>query len=218
MNKQRMISNLCEDKIVAVIRAEDSTQAIKIAEACLEGGISILEITFTIPFAHKVIEELALRFSHGQVTLGAGTVLDSETARIAILSGAEFVVSPFIHIDVIRLCNRYGIPCFPGAMTVKEAAEAMEAGADIIKLFPGEIYGPSMIRSLKGPLPQVNIMPTGGVDTENIKEWLKAGAVAVGVGSSLIGSAREGDYSSITAKSRLFVERVREYREEAAGR
>lgn len=138
-----------------------------------------MEITFTVPFAHKVIEQLANHFTSGEVTLGAGTVLDPETARMAILSGAQFVVSPYVDAETIRLCNRYGIPCMPGAMTVKEAVEGMSAGADIIKLFPGEVYGPSMIRSLKGPLPQINVMPTGGVNEQSITEWLDAGAVAV---------------------------------------
>lgn len=212
MNKLQVISRLCEEGIVAVIRADNSEQAVKIAEACLRGGISSLEITFTVPYAHQVIEKLSNHFSPGEVTIGAGTVLDTETARIAILSGAQFVVSPFVNTEVIRLCNRYGIPCMPGAMTVKEAIEGMEAGADIIKLFPGETYGPSMIRSLKGPLPQVNLMPTGGVNLNTITDWFEAGAVAVGVGGSLISSASQGDYASITEKSRQLVDKVKAFR------
>ncbi|HTG68009.1 MAG TPA: bifunctional 2-keto-4-hydroxyglutarate aldolase/2-keto-3-deoxy-6-phosphogluconate aldolase [Candidatus Udaeobacter sp.] len=212
MNKLRVINRLCEEGIVAVIRADNSEQAVKIAEACLRGGISSLEITFTVPYAHQVIEKLSNHFSPGEVTIGAGTVLDPETARIAILSGAQFVVSPFVNAEVIRLCNRYGIPCMPGAMTVKEVIEGMEAGADIIKLFPGETYGPAMVRSLKGPLPQVNLMPTGGVNIDTITKWLEAGAVAVGVGGSLISSAEHGDYASITEKSRQLVDKVKAFR------
>ncbi|MCM3118085.1 bifunctional 2-keto-4-hydroxyglutarate aldolase/2-keto-3-deoxy-6-phosphogluconate aldolase [Neobacillus sp. MER 74] len=211
INKLQVVHRLCAEGIVAVIRAEDSEQAIKIAEACLRGGISSLEITFTIPRAHQVIEALSNHFSPGEVTIGAGTVLDPETARIAILSGAQFIVSPYVNTDTIQLCNRYGIPCMPGAMTVKEAIEGMEAGADIIKLFPGETYGPSMIRSLKGPLPQINLMPTGGVNLETITDWLEAGAVAVGVGGSLISSAKQGDYATITEKSRQLVEKVKTF-------
>ncbi len=213
INKLKVIKRICDEGIVAVVRADNGEQAIKIAEACLEGGISSLEITFTVPFAHKVIEQLANHFTSGEVTLGAGTVLDPETARMAILSGAQFVVSPYVDAETIRLCNRYGIPCMPGAMTVKEAVEGMSAGADIIKLFPGEVYGPSMIRSLKGPLPQINVMPTGGVNEQSITEWLDAGAVAVGVGGSLISSAKHGDYASITSKSKRLVDKVRAFRE-----
>nr|WP_053377844.1 bifunctional 2-keto-4-hydroxyglutarate aldolase/2-keto-3-deoxy-6-phosphogluconate aldolase [Paenibacillus sp. FJAT-27812] len=212
MNKLKVINRLCEEGIVAVIRADHSDQAVKIAEACLRGGISSLEITFTVPYAQRVIEKLSNHFAPGEVTIGAGTVLDSETARIAILSGAQFVVSPFVNTDVIQLCNRYGIPCMPGAMTVKEALEGMEAGADIIKLFPGETYGPPMIRSLKGPLPQLNLMPTGGVNVDTITEWLEAGAVAVGVGGSLISSAKQGDFATITEKSRQLVDKVKAFR------
>jgi len=212
INKLQVVNRLCEEGIVAVIRADNSEQAVKIAEACLQGGISSLEITFTIPRAHQVIETLSNHFSSGEVLIGAGTVLDPETARMAILSGAQFIVSPYVNTDIVQLCNRYGVPCMPGAMTVKEAIEGMEAGADIIKLFPGETYGPSMIHSLKGPLPQVNLMPTGGVNIDTITDWLEAGAVAVGVGGSLISSAKHGDYAAITEKSRQLVERVKAFR------
>lgn len=212
IQKHKILSKLCEEGVVAVIRAEDGNQAVKIAEACLLGGISSLEITFTVPFAHHVIERLTAHFSGQEVTLGAGSVLDPGTARIAILSGAQFVVSPYVNHQVIRLSNLYGVPCLPGAMTVKDAVEAMESGVDVIKLFPGEAYGPSVIRSFKGPLPQANFMPTGGVDVDNIEEWLKSGAVAVGVGGSLIGSAKTGDYASITEKSRKLVDKVKKFR------
>jgi 2-dehydro-3-deoxyphosphogluconate aldolase/(4S)-4-hydroxy-2-oxoglutarate aldolase len=159
-----------------------------------------------------VIESLSKHFASDDVVVGAGTVLDSETARIAILSGAEFVVSPFVQPDVMRMCNRYAVLCMPGAMTIKEVAEGLEYGADIVKLFPGEALGPSMIRSIKGPLPQANLMPTGGVDVDTIEQWLKAGAVAVGVGGSLIAPAKTGDYAAITEKSRQLVEKVRAFR------
>lgn len=212
IRKHRVAGKLCEAGVVAVIRADDSGQAVKIAEACVKGGITSLEITFTIPYAHHVIESLSEHFASEDVVVGAGTVLDPETARIAILSGAEFVVSPFVQPDVMRMCNRYAVLCMPGAMTIKEVAEGLEYGADIVKLFPGEALGPAMIRSIKGPLPQANLLPTGGVDVDTIEQWLKAGAAAVGVGGSLIAPARTGDYAAITEKSRQLVEKVRAFR------
>jgi len=212
LRKHLTVHRLIENGVVAVIRAENSEQAIRIAEACVEGGIHSLEFTFTIPYAHQVIENTARHFAGTDVVVGAGTVLDAETARVAILSGAAFVVSPAVSADVLRLCNRYAVPCMPGAMSIRDVIEAMEGGADIVKLFPGEAFGPSMIRSIKGPLPQANVMPTGGVDASNIEEWLKAGASAVGVGGSLIAPAKTGDYAAITAKSKQLVEKVQAFR------
>jgi 2-dehydro-3-deoxyphosphogluconate aldolase/(4S)-4-hydroxy-2-oxoglutarate aldolase len=144
--------------------------------------------------------------------LGAGTVMDPETARIAILSGAQYVVSPYLNIDTVKLCNRYRIPVMPGAMTIKEVVEGMEAGADIIKIFPGELFGPRIIKAIKGPLPQAQLMPTGGVDLDNVQEWIKAGAAAVGAGSSLTSGAKTGDYASITRKAKEFVAKIKETR------
>ena len=149
-----------------MIRAESREQAARIAEACAEGGVAALEITFTVPGAAGVIEHLAKEFSR-KILLGAGTVLDPETARIAILAGAHFIVSPALNLDTARLCNRYQIPYMPGAATIKEVIEGMECGADIIKVFPGEILGPGFIKAVKGPLPQAQLMPTGGVGVEN---------------------------------------------------
>lgn len=135
---------------MAVIRAENEDKAVRITEACLKGGVAAIEITFTVPGAHKVIESLANRFSNEQIILGAGTVLDPETARIAILSGASYIVSPSLNLDTVKLCNRYRIACMPGAMTIREVIECLESGADIIKIFPGELFGPKIIKSIKG--------------------------------------------------------------------
>ncbi|RYG63671.1 bifunctional 4-hydroxy-2-oxoglutarate aldolase/2-dehydro-3-deoxy-phosphogluconate aldolase [bacterium] len=212
MPKLDILHRLTSVGLVAVVRAESAEQAIRISEATLEGGCPAIEVTFTVPGAHKVIEALAERYKASELILGAGTVLDPETARIAILSGATYVVSPSLNLETVRLCNRYQVPIMPGAMTIREVIEAMEAGADIIKLFPGEAFGPGFIKSIKGPLPQAPLMPTGGVDVENVGEWIAAGAVAVGAGSSLIGAAKTGDYAKITATAREFIAKIAEAR------
>ena len=212
MDKEKIITKICDSGIVAVVRANDSEQAIRIADACIEGGVPAIELTFTVPGAHHVIEELSKRYTPDQIILGAGTVMDSETARIAILSGAQYIVSPYFNLETVKLCNRYRVACMPGAMTIKEVVEAMEAGADIVKLFPGEIGGPKMIKAIRGPVPYAKIMPTGGVDVNNVAEWIKAGAVAVGAGSSLTAGAKTGDYAAITAMGREFVKKIREAR------
>lgn len=153
--------------VVAVVRAESSEQAVKIADACLKGGISAIEITFTVPGAADVIKDLVANYKNGEMIIGAGTVLDSETARIAILAGAQYIVSPSFNAETVKLCNRYQIPIMAGCMTIKkEVVDAMEAGTDIIKLFPGEALGASFVKALKGPLPQAPVMPTGGVALE----------------------------------------------------
>lgn len=210
MRKGEVLSKIKEGGLVAVVRAENSEQAFKITEACIAGGVAAIEITFTVPDAHIVINDLSKRYGQGEIVIGAGTVLDPETARIAILSGAQYVVSPALNEDTVKLCNRYQIACMPGAMTVKEAIECMEAGADVIKIFPGELFGPAIIKAIKGPLPQATMMPTGGVSLENVGEWIKAGAVAVGVGGNLTGGAKNGDYASITAIAKQFIEKIKE--------
>ncbi len=210
--KLDLLRRMTEAGLVAVVRAETQDQALRITEATLEGGCPAVEITFTVPGAQHVIEALAARHRPSELILGAGTVLDPETARIAILSGATYVVSPSLNPETVRLCNRYQVPVMPGAMSIREVIEAMEAGADIIKLFPGELFGPGMMRAIKGPLPQAPLMPTGGVDLSNVGEWIKAGAVAVGVGGSLTAGARTGDYAAITRAAREFLERIRDAR------
>lgn len=209
MDKEIVISKICDVGLVAVVRAETKDEAKRITEACIAGGVVAVEVTFTVPGAHEIISELAKTYSSDEILLGAGTVLDPETARIAILSGAQYVVSPCLNIDTVRLCNRYRIPIMPGAMTIKEVVEGMEAGADIIKVFPGEQFGPSFVKAIKGPLPQAKIMPTGGVSLDNIGEWIKAGCVAVGIGGNLTGGAKTGDYQSIMTKGKQYIEAIR---------
>ncbi len=212
MDKNEVIKRICDCGVVAVVRAENADQAIKIAGACVEAGIAAIEITFTVPGAAEVIKVLSETYSSGEIIIGAGTVLDTETARVAILAGASFVVSPCLKQKVVELCNRYQVACMPGAMTIKEVVECMEAGADIVKIFPGELFGPAFIKAIKGPLPYAKLMPTGGVSLENANEWIKAGCVAVGVGGNLTAGAKKGDYQSISDIGKKFVEKVREAR------
>lgn len=209
IEKYNTLKRMLDNGVVAVVRAENAEQAIKIAEAVKNGGIESIEITLTVPGAIDVIKELKKAYPNNEVIIGAGTVLDSETARAALLAGAEYIVSPNLNLDVVRLCNRYQKICMPGAMTLKEIIEAMEAGADVIKLFPGNVFGPSMVKAIKGPLPYANIMPTGGVTISNVGDWIKAGCVAVGVGGELTAGAKTGDYALVTQTARAFIEAVR---------
>ena len=209
MDKQKVISKIREVGVVAVVRAESAEQAIKITDACIKGGIPAIELTFTVPGANRVIEELAKHYKEDEIILGAGTVLDPETARIAILAGAQYIVSPYYDEETIRLCNRYAVPCMPGCMTIHDVVKSLEMGCDIIKLFPGDVFGPQMVKDIKGPIPQAKIMPTGGVSADNVDEWINAGVVAVGAGSSLTKGAKTGDYEAITAEAKKFVENIK---------
>ncbi len=211
MPKIEVLRKITASGLVAVIRAENPDQASSIAEACGLGEVAALEITFTVPGASGVIEHLAKKFA-GKILLGAGTVLDPETARIAILAGAQFVVSPAVNAETARLCNRYQVPYMPGAATIREVIEAMECGADIVKVFPGEVLGPAFVKAVNGPLPQAQLMPTGGVTLDNVADWIKAGSVAVGVGGNLTAGAKTGDFASITHLAQQFVKKIKEAR------
>lgn len=203
--KEQVLLSIKDSGMVAVVRGETSDKAMEIVEKCIEGGIKAIELTFTVPYAHRVIEDISRKYGDS-IILGAGTVLDSETARIALLSGAEFIVSPHFNPEVTRLCNRYRKASMAGILTITEAVEAMEAGVDILKLFPGDLFGPAFIKDIRGPLPYAQIMPTGGVSAENAGDWIRAGAVAVGAGSSLM----KGD---VKANAALFMENIRQARE-----
>jgi 2-dehydro-3-deoxyphosphogluconate aldolase/(4S)-4-hydroxy-2-oxoglutarate aldolase len=213
MDKELILTKIQECGVVAVVRAETCEQAERITDACIEGGVAAIELTFTVPHADKVIEGLAKKYTPDQIILGAGTVMDAATARIAMLAGAQYIVSPYFDLDTVKMCNRYRVAVMPGIMSVREAVMAMEAGADILKIFPGELFGPSIIRAIKGPIPYAKMMPTGGVDINNVGEWIKAGAVAVGAGSSLTAGAKTGDYALITKTAKQFVENIKKARE-----
>lgn len=208
MIKEEILTKISDAGLVAVVRAESSDQALKITDACIKGGVAAIEITFTVPGAHRVIADLANTYTNNEILLGAGTVLDSETARIALLEGAQYIVSPNLNKETAKLCNRYRVPYMPGAMTIKEVVEGMETGADIIKVFPGSLFGPKIIKNILGPIPQARLMPTGGVDADNVGEWIKAGSVAVGVGSALTKGAKTGDYQLITDTAKKIIDGI----------
>lgn len=214
MDKERILTRIQDCGIVAVVRAESTDKAERIVDACMEGGVAAIELTFTVPHADKVIEELAKKYDENDIILGAGTVMDPATARIAMLSGAQYIVSPFLDIETLKMCNRYRVAMMPGIMTVREGVLAMENGADILKVFPGDLYGPKIIKDILGPIPYAKMMPTGGVDVNNVGEWIKAGAVAVGAGSSLTAGAKTGDYKKITETAKQFVENIKAARAE----
>ena len=205
MKKEQVLSRLKEDCLVAVVRAKNLEQGEKVVDAIIAGGINFIEITMTMDEGNPVefIAAMAKKYKdNDKIVIGAGTVLDPETARQVILAGANYVVSPGLNVETIKLCNRYRVPMLPGVIT------AMEAGCDIIKVFPGNIVGPAAISSFKGPLPQGEFMPSGGVDVDNVDKWIKAGAYAVGTGSSLTKGAKTGDYAAVTAKAQEFVAAV----------
>lgn len=216
--KEQQLARVLDTGIVAVIRARSGDLLADVAEALLAGGIDVMEITFTVPGAVRVLERVAERMGQ-RVLLGAGTVLDPETARAALLAGAEFIVSPHTNLDVIRLCRRYSKLVMPGAMTPTEVVTAWQAGADIVKVFPSEITGPKYLRALHGPLPQIRLMPTGGVDLNTAADFLRCGACALGIGGSLVEkkAVETGDMTRIESLARQFVAIVKETRHAMTG-
>jgi len=211
MRKEQVLTRMKEDCLVAVVRAKNKEQGEKVIDAIIAGGINFIEITMTMDEGNPVefIQFMADKYrNNDKVVIGAGTVLDPETARAVILAGANYVVSPGLNVETIKLCNRYRVPMLPGVMSPTEAITALESGCDIIKVFPGNVVGPGAISSFKGPLPQGDFMPSGGVDVDNVDKWIKAGACAVGTGSSLTKGAKTGDFAAVTAKAREFVEAV----------
>ncbi len=209
------VQRMTDAGIVAVVRAPDPGGLVDVVAALADGGVTVAEVTFTVPGAAEVIRAAKAQLG-GRVLLGAGTVLDTETARLAILAGAEFVVSPTLNFDVIRLCKRYGVPVLPGAYTPTEILAAWEAGADIVKVFPADALGPAFVRAMRGPLPQVRLMPTGGVDLSTAADFLAAGAVCLGVGSQLVEpvAVKTRDYARLTDLARQYVAAVREARQQ----
>ena len=212
MEKSEVLKRLTDCGVVAVVRAENEETAIKISEACIKAGIVGIEITFTVPGALEIIRTLTKKYKPQEMLVGAGTVLDSETARAAILAGANYIVSPCLDVATVKTCLRYQVACMPGAMTIKEVMECMEAGADIVKIFPGNLFGPKIIKAFRGPIPQAKMMPTGGVNADNAGEWIKAGAVAVGAGSELTAGSKTGDWDSIVEIGKKMVAAVAEAR------
>lgn len=185
MSRHEDLQRVMNSGIVAVIRSTSSDQLVEVAKALYEGGVDVLEVTFTVPNVLQIIADVRQALGK-KVLLGAGTVLDPESARAAFLAGAEYVVAPTVNLDVIKISNRYDKLCMPGALTPTEILTAWDAGAQVIKLFPADLGGPGYLKSLRGPLPQVRFLPTGNVNLGNIADYLKAGACAVGLGGSLV--------------------------------
>ncbi len=204
---------MLETGVVGVVRTESSKELLQVAEAIREGGVRCIEIAMTTPNALRVIEEVASKLD--DVLVGAGTVLDPETARMAILAGAEFIVSPTLNFKVIELAKRYSKVVAPGTFSPTEILSAWEAGADIVKVFPATRLGPQYFRDIKAPLPQVRLMPTGGVDASNAAEFIRAGADVICVGSALIDkkAIAEGRLEVLTENARRLIEAVRQGRE-----
>ena len=209
MTKLEQMQRIEECGIVAIIRANSSEELFDTAVAIKNGGVDVIEITMTTPDALQVIRDVADRLGDS-VLIGVGSVLDAETARAAMLAGAEFVVSPVTKTDIIEICNRYGKVVIPGAFTPTEILRAWETGADYVKVFPASGVGPSYIKDIKAPLPQIPLIPTGGVTAENAAEFIKAGAAALGVGSALVSQdiIDSGDFATLTEKAKSLVTAV----------
>lgn len=208
--KHTIISKLKNNFLFAVIRGKSADEATEISEAVYEGGIKNIEVTFTTPQADESIKALAQKYAGTDMVVGAGTVMDAVTARIAIIAGAEFIVSPNFVPEIATICNTYAIPYLPGCGTVTEIANAMATGVDIVKAFPGGILGPDFIKNVHGPIPHVEIMPSGGVGLENMHEWIDAGAWAVGIGSALTKGMKEKGLDQVKANATEFVKKYEE--------
>jgi 2-dehydro-3-deoxyphosphogluconate aldolase / (4S)-4-hydroxy-2-oxoglutarate aldolase len=212
-NSADQLQRILNTGVVAIIRAPSGELLVDVAQSLLCGGIDAVEITFTVPNAHRVLETVADRLGD-KVLLGAGTVLDPETARIALLAGAQFIVAPNVSLPTIELCKRYGALVMPGAFTPTEIVAAWQAGADIVKVFPSEVTGPAYLKAVRAPLPQIRLMPTGGVNLQTAADFLKAGACALGIGGSLVSAdaIKNRDWKGIESLARQYVEIVQNTR------
>ncbi|MDM7524846.1 bifunctional 4-hydroxy-2-oxoglutarate aldolase/2-dehydro-3-deoxy-phosphogluconate aldolase [Lacticaseibacillus rhamnosus] len=205
MQKYDYLNRLINTGCVAVVRGDDADEAVKTVDAVIAGGVTGIELTFTVPHADKALDELSEKYGDREdVLIGAGTVLDPATARLAIIAGAKFIVSPSFNADVAKICNLYSIPYTPGCFTPTEIQTALEAGVDLVKVFPGSVAGPAMVKALHGPFPQLAIMPTGGVSLDNLETWFDAGVTLVGAGSNLTAAAKTGDYAGVTATAKKY--------------
>src|ERR1700687_936432 len=213
MSKESQLRQVLDGGIVAVVRSHDSNQLVEVARALADGGVTTVEITMTVPGALDVIRQVRQALGD-RLLLGAGTILDPETARAALLAGAEYIVAPTVNLDVIRLCQRYNKLVMPGAFTPTEILAAWEAGADIVKVFPAEVVGPAFFKALRGPLPQIRLMPTGGVDLTTAAAFLKAGACCLGIGSQLVEprAVAERNFNRIRELARQYVSIVNQCR------
>jgi 2-dehydro-3-deoxyphosphogluconate aldolase/(4S)-4-hydroxy-2-oxoglutarate aldolase len=210
MSRIEDLNRVLQTGIVAILRVPTSDQLAGVARALFEGGIDVIEVTFTVPNALEILAAVKKDLGN-RVLLGMGTVLDPESARAALLAGAEFIVSPSLNLDVIRLCHRYDKVVMPGAFTPTEILAAWEAGADVVKVFPSDAVGPSYLKALRGPFPQIRLMPTGGVNLETLPEFIKAGACAVGVGGSVVEpqAIRDGNFTRLRELAAQYVQALK---------
>ncbi len=205
MQRAELLEKVIKSGVVLVVRADSAEDAVKIVEAVVDGGIKSIELTYSVPRANDVIADLVATYAGTDVMIGAGTVLEATSARLAIIAGAQFIVSPTFNKEVAKICNLYQIPYIPGVMTPLEAQTAMEYGSELIKLFPGDIAGAAMIKDLKGPFPYINVMPSGGVNESNVAEWFKVGATAVSAGGGVTSPALTGDFAGVKVNAEKFM-------------
>jgi 2-dehydro-3-deoxyphosphogluconate aldolase / (4S)-4-hydroxy-2-oxoglutarate aldolase len=215
MSKHKVMSALRQSGAVAIIRTDNPSDLVAVSAALSKGGIKFVEITMTVPGALEIIRDAVAQLKGVDAYIGAGTVLDAATARAAILAGATFIVSPAFDPETVKLCNMYGVVVMPGAFTPTEVLQAWKSGADIVKLFPGDIGGPAYLKNLKGPYPQIELLPTGGINFDTAPTYIKAGAIAVGAGNALVSNAliAAKDFAKITENAERFARIVREAKE-----
>jgi len=214
MEKRDIFNRMISEGLIPVIRVTSAQEAMDVSDAIKEGGISLIEITMSVQGAIDVIKELTKKYKD-EIIMGAGTILDPETARAALLAGAQFIVTPTLNLEVIQMAHRYSAVVVPGAMTPTEILTAWNAGADMVKVFPAaQLGGPEYLKALKGPLPQILLVPTGGVNLQNAGAFIKAGASAIGVGGELVDkkAVKERTFNVITENARAFLKAVREAR------
>ena len=209
MDKRKAVQIIEESGVIAIMRAQSSDQLLQAADAIRAGGVQAIEVTMTTPGALEVIAEARKRYG-AELLFGAGTVLDPETGRAAILAGAQFVVAPTLNLGLIELCRRYSVPVMPGAYTPTEALTAWEAGADIVKIFPADVGGPAYLKAIRAPLPQLKLCPVGGVDLDTAADFIRSGAACLGIGSALINQKLldSGDFAELTRRAVRFREEV----------
>ena len=213
MKKHEKLDIIRDTGVIAIMRAQSSEQLISAADAIKAGGVQVIEVTMTTPGALGVIEQAKQRYG-ADVLFGAGSVLDPETARAAILAGADFIVAPTLSLPMVALCNRYAVPVMPGISTPTEALTAIEAGVDMVKLFPASFGGPALIKAILAPLPQLEIVPVGGVNLDTAADFIRAGSAALGVGSSLVNNKllAEGNLDELTRRAKAFIAEVQKGR------
>jgi 2-dehydro-3-deoxyphosphogluconate aldolase/(4S)-4-hydroxy-2-oxoglutarate aldolase len=213
MQKVDRLLRLQKAGVVAVVRAETPEKAEKIADAVIAGGVTAIELTFTVPHADQVIANLSDKYADDKnVVIGAGTVLEPATARIAMIAGAEFIVSPSFNPETAKICNLYTTPYTPGCMTPTEIQAALTAGVDLVKLFPGAVLQPTMVKAVLAPFPNLSVMPTGGVNADNMADWFAAGVTLVGAGSNLTAPASHDDFAGVTAMAKEYKAKLAEIR------